>query len=234
MSLNPNLTASAQSKLPVDTARTYKKQIGLTASPQLSKLFTANRVLPLGLYYKYQLAPNTALRFRLIGIFSQADTSNFKDDIFGFTQGYVTGPDISRWKMQGFMGYKWKRPLTQSVGVLYGTEAGLGYERERIAFSLRYPYPPGGLVNDNDERVRSNWQVQLRPFLGLYYQPTARLWLFAESAFVVSYTRLRWERHVCEAFTNGEPERLLDERAHANRVTAGWQPIQLLGANYSF
>ena len=219
---------------PADTATTYKHHLGLTASPVLDGFFRNNRSLPLGLLYKRQLTPAKALRLRLVGLFSQADTASSIDAPGTFTQGYVTGPDRSHWLVQGFAGYEWQRPLSRRVGLAYGLEAGVGYERLRTEAAFLQGYPPGGLVTDTDERITQDWQVQLRPFVGFYYQPTPRLRLFAESVFVTSYIHRRWTHNGRSIFTNGEQDRFLNERAHANRFTANWRPVQLVGATISF
>ncbi|WBO84280.1 hypothetical protein [Hymenobacter yonginensis] len=227
------LTAAAQA--PADTATTYKHQLGLTASPVLDGFFKNNRSLPLGLLYKRQLTPNKALRLRLVGQYSQADTANFQDTAPGFTRGYVTGPDQSRWGLQGFAGYEWQRFLSRKVGLAYGIEAGIGYERQRIASAFIEAYVIEGSVTTSREAITQNWQFQARPFVGLYYQPTSRLRLFVESAFAISYIRSRWERQSRSKFTKpNEADRFLQERAHTNRFAATLRPVQFIGATYAF
>lgn len=230
------LAALGQSISPsVDTAHAHARTFGLTASPQLDNLFTANRSLPIGLLYTRQLTPAKSLRLRLVGLLAYADSSNFVDDIIGITNSYVTGPSYRRWQLQVFAGYAWQRPLSRRFSLDYGLEVGLGYQRQGFSSSRRYPYPPGGFVVDYDERTTQDWQVQVRPFAGISYRLTARLRLFAETALPITYTRQHWERHVRGTFTKlDEVDRFLDERAQTNRVASSWRPIQLLGVSYAF
>ena len=222
---------------PADTARTYKHEFGLTASPQLAHFFTANRRLPIGLFYQRQLTPTKALRLRLVGLFSYADSANFHDNVFdiGIANAYITGPSDRRWQVQAFAGYAWQRPLGRRVALDYGLEVGLGYQRQGLSSAYRYPYQPGGYVIEYDERTIQDWQVQVRPFAGLSYRPTPRLRVFAETALLLSYTYQQSEHHARGTFTKpDEVDRFLDERTRASRVALNWRPVQLLGASYAF
>lgn len=229
------LPFAAAAQTPADTASTYRHQLGLTASPQLDQFFKANRSLPLGLFYQRQLTPTKALRLRLVGLMSYADSTNATAGPFGVTDGYVSGPSYRRWQLSAFAGYAWQRPLGRRFTLDYGLEAGLGYQRQGFSSARRYPYPPGGFVVDYDERTTQDFQVQARPFAGFSYRPTARLRLFAETALPLTYTHQRWERHVQGIFTKpDEADRFLDQQARANRVAVTWRPVQLLGATYAF
>lgn len=95
-------SASAQAPAPPDTARAYKREFGLTASPQLAHFFTANRSLPLGLIYQRQLTKTKSLRLRLVGQLSYADSTNFDDSGFGVVNAYVSGPSYRSWQVQAF------------------------------------------------------------------------------------------------------------------------------------
>ena len=99
--------ASAQAPAPSDTARAYQREFGLTASLQLAHFFTANRSLPLGFIYQRQLTKTKSLRLRLVGQLSYADSTNFKDDVFGVVNSYVSGPSYCSWQVQVFAGYGW-------------------------------------------------------------------------------------------------------------------------------
>ncbi|WP_216679654.1 hypothetical protein [Hymenobacter siberiensis] len=212
-------TAQMAIPAPADTARPYKYEFGLTASPQLDHFFTANRSLPIGLIYKQRLTPTKSLRLRLVGLFTYADSTNFKDDIFDTVNGYVTGPSYRKWQLQVFAGYEWQRMLGRRVSLYYGVEVGLGYQRQGFSSAYRAPYPPGGFGIDYYERTTQDWQVQIRSFVGINYHIMRRLCMFAETALPLSYTHQRSTYHVRETFTKfDEVDRFLDERTQANRV----------------
>ncbi|TGE19685.1 hypothetical protein [Hymenobacter elongatus] len=214
---------------------TARHQIGLTASPQLDGFFKNNRSLPLGLFYQRQLTPTKALRLRLVGLVSYADSTNSTEGPFGVTDGYVTGPSYRRWQVQVFAGYAWQRPLGRRFTLDYGLEAGLGYQRQGFSAARRQSYSPGGFVVDYFERTTQDLQVQARPFAGFSYRPTPRLRLFAETALPLTYTHQRMKYQVREEFTKSdEMDRFLDQRARANRVALTWRPVQLVGATYAF
>ena len=228
-------SAQAQTATPADTARFYKHHLGLTASPVLDKFFTANRSLPVGLLYERQLTRTKALRLRLVGQFSYADSTNFDDNPGGIIDGYVSGPSYQSWQVQAFIGYGWQRPLGRRVALDYGLEAGLGYQRLDFSADRRQVYPPGGFVVQYFERTTQDFQVQARPFAGLSYRPTARLRLFAETALPLTYTHQRMRDQGRAEFTKpDEADRFNYQRARANRVALAWRPVQLLGATYAF
>lgn len=235
LGLGMPLAAAAQTPAPADTARTYKHEFGLTASPQLAHFFTANRSLPIGLFYRRQLTPAKALRLRLVGQFSYADSTNFADDPIGIVDAYVMGPSYRQWQLQAFVGYEWQRHLNKNIVLTYGLEGGLGYNRLDFSSALRRSYQPGGFVVDYFERTTQTWQVQARPFAGFRFHPIARLCLFAEMALPLTYTHQRMRYQVRAVFTKpDEVDRFLNERAIANRVAVAWRPIQLIGTAYSF
>ena len=231
-----SFAALAQSPDPADTARMHRHEFGLTASPRLAHFFTANRTLPIGLFYKRQLTPNKSLRLRLVGLYSYADSANSNDaPNGGIVNAYVTGPSYRRWQVQAFAGYAWQRPLGRRVLLNYGLELGLGYQRQGYSSAYRLPYSPGGFSTTYDERTTQDWQVQARPFAGLSYYPAPRLCVFVETALPLSYTYQLGERHARDTFTkSGEVDRFLNERTQAHRVTLNWQPVQMLGATYAF
>ncbi|ALW85922.1 hypothetical protein AUC43_12940 [Hymenobacter sedentarius] len=225
--------AAAQTTPPADTARNYRHQFGLTASPVLDGFFTANRSLPLGLFYQRQLTPTKALRLRLVGLVSYADSSNFED--IGIVDRYVSGPSYRQWQLQAFAGFAWQRPLGRRIVLDYGLEAGLGYRRLGFSAARRQVYPPGGFVMDYFERTTQDFQVQVRPFAGFSYRPMPRLRLFTETALPLTYTHQRTNYQVREVFTKAdETDRYLDQRGRANRLSLVWRPVQLLGATYAF
>lgn len=230
-----SFTAAAQTSAPADTARFYKHEFGLTASPQLDHFFTANRSLPIGLFYRRQLTPAKALRLRLVGEFSYADSTNFVDDAIGVIDAYVSGPSYRRWQVQALAGYEWQLVVAHRLVASYGLEAGLGYQRLGFSASRRQTYTPGGYVMDYFEGTTQDFQVQARAFAGFSYRPTPRLRLFAEMALPLTYTHQRTNYQVHGVFTKpDEVDRFLNERARANRVTLVWRPVQLLGATYAF
>lgn len=235
LGLFASVAAAAQSPAPADTARTYKHEFGLTASPVLEGFFTANRSLPVGLLYKRQLTPKKALRLRLVGQFNYADSTNYNDDAIGIVDAYVTGPSYRQWQLQAFAGYEWQRMVSQRIALDYGLEAGLGYQRQGFSASRRTSYSPGGFAMDYYERTAQTWQVQVRAFAGVSYRITPRLRAFAETALPLSYAHQRSKYHVRETFTKpGEVDRFLDERTQANRVILTWRPVQLLGVTCAF
>ncbi|AMR26915.1 hypothetical protein A0257_07220 [Hymenobacter psoromatis] len=174
---------------PADTARTYRHQLGLTASPQFGNLFTTNRVLPVGLLYKRQMRPGQALRVRLTGYYSRRDTATAGG------AGYIQerGPDARVWEVNAFVGYEWQHKLSRHWQWYYGLEAGGGYRDEHRAYTNYYHNPigfnGGGPYTNTDigSRDLSRWQVQGRGLAGLSYAMTSQVRLFAETAVGVSY-----------------------------------------------
>jgi hypothetical protein len=181
--------ALAQTTPPVDSARAYKHQLGLTVSPQFGNLFTSNQVLPLGMLYKHQVRPGQAWRVRLTGYYSRHDTATAG----GAFYIQETGPAARVWEVNAFVGYEWQHRLGHRWQWHYGLEAGPGYRDEHRTYTNYYYNPTGfnggGPYTNTDvgSRDLSHWQVQARGFVGLSYALTSQVSLFAETAVGVSY-----------------------------------------------
>lgn len=176
---------------PADSARTYRHQLGLTASPQFDNLFTTNRVLPVGLIYKQQVRPGQAWRVRLTGYYSRHDTATAGGS--RYLPDASKGPDARVWEVNAFVGYEWQHRLGRRWQWYDGLEAGLSYQNEYKSFSVPYydsvGFNGGGpnTVTETGSRYLYRWQVQSRAFAGLSYALTAKVKLFAETAIVLSY-----------------------------------------------
>ena len=176
---------------PADSARSYQHQLGLTASPQFSNLFTTNRVLPIGLIYKRQVRPGHAWRVRLTGYYSRRDTATA--GAAWYLPNASKGPDARVWEVNVFVGYEWQRRLGRHWQGHYGIEAGPGYRDEYKPYSNHYYNPVGfdggGPFTATDTGLSSlqRWQLQSRGFAGLSYAVNNRVRIFAETAVVASY-----------------------------------------------
>ncbi|WP_223650437.1 hypothetical protein [Hymenobacter psoromatis] len=173
---------------PADSARAYRHQLGLTASPQFDNLFTTNRVLPLGLVYKRQVRPGRAWRVRLTGYYSRHDTATAA----GAFYIQERGPDARVWEVNVFVGYEWRYHLGRRWQWYYGLEVGGGYHDEHRNYTNNY-YNPLGFngggpyaTTDIGSRDLARWQVQGRGFVGLSYALNSRIHLFTETAIGVS------------------------------------------------
>ena len=177
---------------PADTARTYRHQLGLTASPQLDHFFTANRSLPVGLLYKQQLKPGRALRLRLVGFYSRRDTSvTYQPSITAYTGS--AGPDKRMWELNAFAGYEWRHTLHHHFHWSYGVEVGGGYYHNYRPFNLQdlqidpvtnQPF----VITSNGSLSTKRWQIQGRGFGNISYDISSRLAVFAEMGIALIYS----------------------------------------------
>ena len=227
-------SAQAQTVTPADTARFYKHHLGLTASPVLDKFFTANRSLPVGLLYKRQLTPKKALRLRLVGAYSQRDTSNYWAGVpTSILVGYIEGPNTTTWNVAAFGGLEWQRPLGKRFRYAYGTELGAGWNRTRADDILQFPDPnqvlPATSFYMNTITV---WSAQLRPFLSLQYRVTNTTWVFAESAAALAYSHRQQDIVTRTVYVNSTGNG--GRNNTSNALAVSWRPVQLLGVAYAF
>lgn len=225
---------------PTDTARTYRHQLGLTASPQLDHFFTANRSLPIGLIYKQQVKPNQFLRLRLVGFYSRRDSTSANHPLFQPLNS--SGPDTRIWDAEAFIGYEWQHTLSRHFRWAYGLEAGAGYHHEYLPFNLQ-EYSTGNSTGGNPyvitttgSRYVHRWQVQGRAFAGFSYLLGSRLTLFAETALLLTYENQKRGGDYSTAFSNGLPTQVggsFYDITNRN-FSFNWRPIQLLGLTAFF
>jgi len=231
--------AQAQTAAPGDSTRLYKHQLGLTVSPQFGNLFTSNRVLPLGLLYKHQLRPGRAWRVRLTGYYSRHDTASAGG---GF---YIQdkGPTARVWEVNVLAGYEWQHRLGRRWQWHYGLEAGVGYRHEHRDY-INYLYNPigfngGGAYNEIDTGFSDfyRWQLQARVFAGLSYALTARVSVFAETAFALSYRHQNGGGSYTSAIDNpnyGIGPGGAHPDSSINTLNISYQPVQVLGLSVRF
>jgi len=218
------LPLAAAAQTPIDT--TYRYQLGLTASPQLNKFFTANRSLPLGLLYKRQVKPTQAVRARLVGQYSRRDTANYAQ--------VQDGTGIREWQLDAYVGYEWQRLLRKRFSWYYGAEVGAGIgrlnQREVVAWSNS-----NGPYQYDWRYTGKRWQVQLRPFAGLQVALTSRLSVLAETAAPLTYRKLNDQ-------ARGTGMQTLADGSYVpsggtayykyTRTSFAWRPIQLIGLSF--
>ncbi|MBC7448137.1 MAG: hypothetical protein H7330_08770 [Hymenobacteraceae bacterium] len=231
------LTARAQTPAPPpapDTARIFKHELGLTASPTLQYLFSANRSLPVGLLYKYHLSERNALRVRVVGQHVRSDSSYFHP---------ITQPALGeRWKNQhwavsAFVGYERTVRLNERWRLLAGVEAVGGYEAS-VGHYYRRGASNYSLFTENDTITNKQWTAGVRPFASLRYELTSRFAVFAESAFLAQFSRRRYKVRGLRvpddpiADPNGGGGAFND--TSADRWLFEWRPVQLFGLSYIF
>ncbi|WP_201977243.1 hypothetical protein [Hymenobacter rubidus] len=225
-----SFSAAAQTAAPADTAHHYRHEFGLTASPVLDHFFTANRSLPVGLFYKRQLTHNRSLRLRLVGRYLSTDSSNFAD--------IKPGTGNWAWQVLGYVGYEWQRPLGHRVQLYYGAEVGSGMGRN-VRRSVRDWYNSQGPFNEDVSYTIRTWQAQARPFLGFRFQLGTYGALFVETSVPVTYA---YQREGYTGYFNqgafSSPS-IFTHNTYSGETTAGKLSIALLaidliGFNYRF
>ena len=194
-------SARAQTATPADTARFYKHHLGLTASPVLDGFFRNNRSLPVGLLYKRQTATNKLWRFGLVVNQNYSRRDEFNPNLpitliqLKNNQEYV----YNNFGVSVSLGQELThRFSTRWTGVV-GADANVGFSRSLYhTKDQRTSAPPsaGGVVLE-DELVTRNrfYQVALTPFVGLRYNVWPSLYLTAESAVSLAYTRVVFDSY---------------------------------------
>lgn len=224
---------------PADTARTYKHQLGLTASPQLDHFFTANRSLPVGLIYKQQVKPNQFLRLRLVGFYSRRDSTN--DNPYFTPNTNNVGPNTNTWEANAFIGYEWQRSINRRFKWGYGAEIGGGYYHQQTEISLQEILinPTNQalyVVTTNGSPFIHRWIIQGRGFANINYALSNRLVLFAETAIRLIYENEKRGGDASQTFSDGQPPRF--GARYSDISTKSFQlefrPIQFIGIAASF
>lgn len=234
------LAGSAQAQTtPPDSARVPKHQVGLTASPQLARFFTANRSLPVGLIYKQQVKPNQFLRLRLVGFYNRSETANANPYFTPATKSI--GPNTSTWEVNAFVGYEWQHALSRRFKWGYGAEVGGGYHHQQTEFSLQeilgYTDSPNlYVVTTNGSPFLHRWMMQGRGFTNFSYAFSSRLTLFAETAIIASYESQKQGGDASQTFSDGQPPRYGTRYPDITQssLRLDFHPIQLIGLTVSF
>ncbi|WP_276498709.1 hypothetical protein [Pontibacter litorisediminis] len=161
----------------------YKHHFGIVASPTLQKVFTSNTSLPVGLVYKRQGSGNGMFRSTFIGSqnsYSQSTAVSYStSDIERTAKGF---------NVQLTGGYEWHVPLNNKWLLYYGAEAGPNYGWSNSESLDAY--------NNSNEHGTISYSQQyrtfgaiIRPFSGIAYQVTDRLYIATETAIVASLYR---------------------------------------------
>ena len=225
--------------VPADTARAYRHQLGLTASPQLDHFFTANRSLPVGLIYKQQLKPGRALRLRLVGFYSRRDSTNANPYFTPNTTNI--GPNVRTWEVNAFIGYEWQHSLSRRFTWNCGWELGGGYYHQQTELSLQEilisPIDQSlYVVTINGSPFTHRWMIQGRGFANINYAISKRLSFFAETAIRLSYENQKNGGDASETYSDGQPPRsgVRYRDINANYLRLEFRPIQFVGLAASF
>ena len=229
------LAARAQAppgQAPADTARVYKHELGLTASPQLQYLFSANRVLPVGLLYKYHLNERNALRLRVVGQYSRRDTTTKR--LPGF-DAYLDGTGKTAWSVDLWLGYERAHPLGRRWTWNVGADIGAGLSRLTDAYvSRRYPSPILGLgpYTDTFEYRTRQRRFQGRGFAGVSFKLSSRVKFFAETALLITHQKVNQHYEGIQLFDDPRQVNGYYGPVDLNNrtFTVQWRPLQLVGA----
>ncbi len=215
--------------LPPDTARVFKHELGLTASPQLDHFLTANRALPVGLLYKRHLNARSALRLRVVGQYE--GSRKVDDDTFAHPEGTLR----RAWEAQVFGGWEMQRPLAPRWAAGYGAELGLALMRERVENHYRDTGINDGnttFFNKGTILTQTRASVQTRLFGRLAFRVWRSGQLFAETALVGVYYR---ERYKPEEFYDVPPPLFAPPYGSTTRgFTVLLRPVQFIGISASF
>lgn len=175
LSLGLTVPALAQTTPAPDTARTYKHQLGLTASPQLDQFFTANRSLPVGVIYRRQTQPNRTTRYRAVGRYAYDRTES--PLFLGTAYSQHTA------SLELALGRERWLPISRRFTAYGGIEGGAYFSLSRKAYKIYHNgfpiytpgYPPtlGTAVDEGTE----NWGEQgvfAQVLAGLRFQVSKR------------------------------------------------------------
>ncbi|MCI1188558.1 hypothetical protein MON38_14100 [Hymenobacter sp. DH14] len=180
------VAAAAQTPAPAlaDTARAYKHQLGLTASPVLEGFFRNNRSLPLGLLYKRQAAPYRAWRYG--AVFSQQYHERY-DPQPKTNNAYAT----LRYYVEAAVGLEWQKPLTKRWVAFTGADLGAGYSHYRYDQDTERFVTMNGadvVLAEKGRSIDKAYSGFLRPFIGIRYHFLPYLYVSAETTLNLSYT----------------------------------------------
>ena len=212
---------------PADTARFYKHELGLTASPQLQYLFSANRVLPVGLLYKYHLNERNALRLRVVGRM----TNTHSDVGVASPGGYLV--QNRAWNVTIYGGWEATRRIGKRWDAGYGVEAGGSIGRSYYYSLLR----TDGRIDSAIVRLRLvtntitvSAGVQARGFASVGLRVGRYVRVFTETAIVASYDWSNF-RGTPQPATDNTP---LSGHNNFRRVSMNLLPVQFIGASVIF
>lgn len=166
----------------------YQNQLGIIASPQLDKFFTANRTLPVGLIYKRQIKPDQAVRLSALGAYRR---QTFTSTIFPENLNTITTS-----LLQVMAGYEWQKELSKRWILYYGSDAGIIFNNN---------------IKNDDEPTSVFWQrgatrnyraedkfltLSIRPMAGIKLKVFSKIYLSAETTLSASFNRHEFDSNL--------------------------------------
>ena len=190
-------SAAAQSKSAAvaDTARFYRHHLGLTASPQLARFFTANRSLPVGLLYKRQTRPNRATRYGLVLDldYRRRDENERPLPSLKSNEEYV----YNNRSASGSVGQEFAHRFSPRWTGTAGADFRLGLSLFTHNFKKQFggdapptvpPTPPSPPTENEQTDYFRQYHAAVAPFVGLRYALQPRLYVSAESSIDAAYS----------------------------------------------
>lgn len=158
-----------------------RHSLGIITSPVLNNIFSSNRELPVGIIYKYQLTPNSAIRTTILGSFNNYKFTSKFGSPDNYNKNYTLYSQFS-------IGYERHIPLKSSWMVYYGAETGPLMLRE-VKKELSFRPSDVGDTQYTLDVVDETRGLFLRPFLGITFRVSSRFFLATETAIVARHQR---------------------------------------------
>ena len=205
----------------------FKNHLGIIASPQLDKFFTANRTLPIGLIYRRQLKPDQAIRFAVLGAYKrQTFTSTIDPEGLKATSTSL---------LEVMAGYEWQKELSKRWSLYYGSDVGIGF-KNIIQDDEDKSHPiPAGLAHYTKLAKDKTVNLGIRPFAGLQFKIHKKLHLAVETAISANYSRREYNHNIhAILYSTGEDK----EGEYSNGIwkeyNLKYSPISNVQLSYQF
>ncbi|OGX87478.1 hypothetical protein BEN47_10590 [Hymenobacter lapidarius] len=180
---------------PADTARFYRHHLGLTASPQLDKFFTANRSLPVGLLYKRQTQPHALWRFGLMlnQDYRRRDENQRPVPNLKSNEEY----EYNNRGASASVGREFTHRFSPRWTGTAGADLVLGFSFFTHTVKQQYggdspptipPTPPSPPFENEQTDYFRQYHAAFMPFVGLRFAVQPRLYVSAESSVNAAYS----------------------------------------------
>jgi hypothetical protein len=174
----------------------YKNQLGIIASPAIEGIFKNNRPFPFGFIYKRQIKLNQAIRVSAVTSFNKQTFLNYLPD----SSNSFPNDRISN-SFQFLVGYEWQKNLRKRWTMIYGGDAGISYDKNRVSFDLAdLESISENLSISYSNNSTSNYLFQ--PFAGIKFNICPRFYTALETKASVFFTKQKGDHYIFNTFDN--------------------------------
>jgi hypothetical protein len=215
-----------------DTAKVYRHQIGILASPLYENdEFRSKMPVALGLIYRANYKENKAIR---VAVAAAYERNTYVTTLEEHPFPKDTIDEITYIELN--IGHEWTYPVTQRVSLGYGTDMAIFYNYSSVKTNNILLDDNIGAYKEKVLRENTTKGLSIQPFINANIKIGERISLIAESKINLSYNSLihntngSWVRMEEEPIRGGEIKGT-DKQSTFN---SNFKPLSSIQLNFNF